>query len=228
MSYATTPIAPPPRPKRRTALTLIINVIRGLLAIVFLIAVLPLGSHLWTWMHCGNAPAQMTLEDYLKNGSDNDWVVLTGVYVDGHNSIETQWVERGQSTGQKGTTYFPLLTGPNDTRPVKVFLDPTNYVVTEPQPLLLEGPGFPGNPDKGHGYDDRQTVRGLRLRWFDVSSDLEKVLKSCKLGTTDQIVVIRQGRQPVSSSEAYVMIAVLSGIPILFGLTFIRFRKSAK
>jgi hypothetical protein len=226
MSYATTPITPtPPVEKKRQITVAIFTFIRVIIILVGLIAVLPMGSHLWTWAHCGNAPVQMSLEDYINKGADSDWVTLTDAYVDSTNSVDTEWVKNGQRTGVKGLAYYPLRTGPEDKRPVKVFLDATNFLVTTPQILLVEGHGPPKDFDKGYGLNDRQTVHGMRLGWFDFPSDLNHVLHSCKLGTTKEIILLKQGGQPISTTEAEEMIAFLAAVPILFGLTFIGRRK---
>jgi hypothetical protein len=228
MSYATTPITPAPPVRKKSQLKVaIITIVRVIIVLVGTIAALPMGSHLWTWAHCGNAPVQMSLENYINKGADSDWVTLTGAYVDSDNRVDTQWLKNGQSTGVKGLSYYPLRTGPEDKHPVKVFLDATNFMVTTPQILLTEGNGPPKEFDKGYGLNDRQTVRGIRLGWFDFPSDLKEVLHSCKLGTTDEIILLKQGGQPISTSEAEGMIGFLAAVPILFGLTFIGRRKRA-
>jgi hypothetical protein len=103
----------------------------------------------------------MSLEDYINKGADSDWVTLTGAYVDSDNRVDTQWVKNGQATGVKGLSYYPLRAGPEDKHPVKVFLDATNFLVTTPQILLMEGHGPPKDFDKGYGLNDRGMIAFL-------------------------------------------------------------------
>ena len=224
MNYQTTPIIPQQQPKKKSTFGLVaINIVRVVLLIVGALGLLICASPLWTWIHCNSTPTEMTFEDYINKGADNDWVVLTGVYVDGENKIETQLLRNGQSTGAYAGTYFPLRTGPNDKRPVKVFLEPTNWGQTFPQPLLMYESGPPS--DKGFRLDDRQVLRGLRQRGIYFSSDLEKVLRTCKLGTTDDIILIKQREEPISAGLAAGMIGFLVIVPILFMLTFLLLRR---
>jgi hypothetical protein len=207
------------------------KLLRGVRVILLAFAVLSsvgFASRIWSWAHSKNAPQEMAFEDYLRDGSDNDWLVLTGVYVDGDNRVETELVEQGHSSGTYAGTYYPLRTGPDDRRPVKVFLKPRNVLISGGGQVTLLEVGDPraGATARAIGRNERQTVHALRQRGIDFSHDLEKALHACRLVTADEVVLVEQGGRPISTGEAAGMIAVLAGTLTLFGLTFLRRRES--
>jgi hypothetical protein len=174
------------KPKLKRILSLTVRFMRGTVLVVAMFYFLLGMPNVWSWLHSKSAPQEMSFEDYLKYGSDNDWLILHDVYVDAENEL------RGA---------FPLRAGPDDKRPVKVFVSGNVRAFGERPQATLYG-DYPGA--RGYalpiGRDQRQTVRGLRFRTVDFLSDEEEALHACKLPTEKELLMIGQGRKPIPTA----------------------------
>jgi hypothetical protein len=184
-------------------------------AVFFLVAAVLLGYMFWphvrlTWNN--PAPTPLTLEDYLAHGSDSQWLILKNCYVSRSNKIDTDYIKNGQNADHQ-YTYYPLTSGPSDTRPAKVFVRPNGGADCGDQILLTrENESTIDVLNRAAATDKSalQEVTGVIAVGIDDSKDVKEILK--KHGDSNPILLLHNV-PPWSQSEA--MAACL--IPIVLG-----------
>lgn len=180
----------------------------------------------------GAAPAEMTFDAFLAGGARAPSVLLHDVYVDGRNEVKTEMVKsNGQSMGYAGS-YFPLRSGADDPRPVKVFLKWQQYTEREGVAVLAL-PGESSEQFVGRANKMRagglQDVAVSRLYGHEVGDDLAKALHSCSLRTEADLVMVEQNLAPMTTLQALGLLAVPPGLLALAALPWwLERRKKAK
>jgi hypothetical protein len=196
--------------------------LRGLLAgALLLFAWLGLPG-LWQWGR-NPAPVTMAFEDYLNQGARPDWVVLQGVYVDNLHRVQTVMESRGQSP-QSSYAYLPLRLGPEDVRPVKVFLRPNSYV-SGPRVAILgrkgESPMDLSTRGNMGDKESLQEVHAVRLLDLDAGSDVRGALRAgSTLPTDPEVIVLEQNRKPMGGHQVPVLL-LFCGLTLGLGATFL-------
>ena len=177
---------------------------------------------LWQWLR-NPVPVTMTFEDYLNQGARPDWGVLKGVYVDNLNRVRTQ-VSRRNTAPSESYSYFPLRLGPDDARPVKVFLRPNSYVDSFPVALLArEGESSQelSMRIKEGREESLQEVHVIRLLDLEAGSDVRGAIRAgSSLPTDPDLIVVEQNGRPLGGHGLPVLI--LLGLLLLgLGATFL-------
>lgn len=180
------------------------------------------GPGLWQWVR-NPAPVEMAFGDYLDRPSKPDWVVLRGVFVDNLAKVETQ-LESKRHGAQPSYSYLPLRLGPDDPRPVKVFLRPTHYVSGARVAVLArEGEAGLALSERAAAMPKEalQEVHALRLTGVEAGDDVRAALRAGSYLPTDpDLIVLDQNERPGGGFTA-IAAAMLGAISLGFAATFL-------
>ncbi|HEY2587286.1 MAG TPA: hypothetical protein VGI81_16185 [Tepidisphaeraceae bacterium] len=166
-------------------------------------------------------PQVLTLEEFRAHGSIGEWVTLKDCYVDVNGSVE-------DLPGGGRETYFPIRSGPNDDRPVKVFVKPSCWSAGADQVWLAregEGPGdVAGRAAAGHG-SELQEVSGLVAVGWKFSGGTRDLIRSERSHGAPDAILLLHNQRPPNRVEGLAALAVPLGSAGLSLFLFFRRRR---
>jgi hypothetical protein len=152
----------------------------------------------WTWAH-NPGPEVLTLEDFIAHGSRGEWLMLTEVYGGADQEVSTMVTQEGHAA-QPGQKYYGLTTGPEDRRPVKVFLRPavlgySGAAYRKGQMIFKRNNESDADFGKRADAVDgpiRQVVSGVLASSLDYGNDLRDLLQH--RGAPDAVLLLLNER----------------------------------
>ena len=174
----------------------------------------------FAWQSFRNGtPLDIGLDDYLAQGSDREWLQLHRVYIDGTHRVGTVMTQNGREVGGS-YTYFPLRTGPDDARPVRLFLR-ANHFADLGSTIQLIGSDDASPPTAASPEPLLQDVPGTLSVGLDAGADVRAALRRGALPAVEEVRVLVQGATPVSLAAA-VALAVAPIALLALGVLGIR------
>jgi hypothetical protein len=181
----------------------------GLVELLLAVALLS-GWRLWPTIRvwwCNPWPEVLTLEEFITHGSRGEWIVLKDCYVDSTYSVQepqNRWLE----------TYYPIRSGPNDQRRVKVFVKPGCFSLGEKQAWLAregEGPADVVSRVVASRDSELQEVSGVLAVGWQFPSGTRDLIRSEREHGAPDAVLLLHGSHPVSRIQGLAALALPLG-----------------